>query len=119
MRSVLIADDSDTLRDAFGKLFRDSGWSVLEATNGSDAVEMAQQYSPALIVLDIAMPVMDGVSAAQLLMSKMPEVQILMCSLYATDEGINREMYRVGIRNVLMKSDAFRHLVSIAEKLVA
>jgi hypothetical protein len=42
-----------------------------------------------------------------------------MCSLYATDESINREIYRAGIRNVLMKSDAYRYLVPTAERLVA
>jgi len=115
--SVLIADDSDTLRGVFCKLFRDYGWTVWEARNGCQAVEMAQNHNPAVIVLDIAMPDMDGIRAARLLMDKMPKVQIVLCSLYATDEMINREIYQAGIQKVLMKSDAYRYLVPIAETL--
>jgi CheY-like chemotaxis protein len=70
MRCVLLVDDSDTLRRAFRELFEDSGWSVREAENGREAVEVVEQDSPAVIVLDIAMPVMNGVHAAELLMDK-------------------------------------------------
>jgi CheY-like chemotaxis protein len=118
MRSVLIVDDSDGVRAAIRGLFADCGWSVIEAKNGLQAVEAAQKFLPDVIVLDVAMPVMDGIRAAQLLMHKMPDARIIMCSLYATDESINQEIYRAGIRNVVMKSDACRHLVRIAEKLV-
>ncbi len=118
-RSVLIADDSDTLRGAFRKLFRDCGWRVLEAKNGQEAVDVAQENNPAVIVLDIAMPVMDGIRAAQLLRDRLPEAQIVLCSLYATDEMINREIYQAGVQRVLMKSDAYRYLVSMAENLAA
>src|SRR5579864_7264292 len=111
MRCVLIADDSDTLRGAFSKLFQDSGWTVLEARNGREAIEVAEQYHPEIVIMDVAMPVMDGVQAALVLTEKMPDVQIIMCSLYSTDEGINGEMYRSGIRNVLTKADAFHYLV--------
>lgn len=119
MRSVLIVDDSTVLRAAIRKLFDDCGWTVMEAKNGCEAVEIAERCHPAVIVLDIAMPVMDGIRAAQLLMTRTPEAQIIVCSLYATDEIINREIYRAGIRNVVMKSDACLHLVRIAEKLIA
>jgi CheY-like chemotaxis protein len=116
---VLIVDDSATLRRAFRELFENSGWSVLEAENGREAVEIVERNSPAVIILDIEMPVMNGVHAAELLKAKAPHAKIIMCSLYATDEAINREMYRSGIRNVLMKSDAYLSLVPTAERLVA
>lgn len=118
-RSVLIADDSDTLRGVFCKLFQDSGWTVLEAKNGCEAVQIAQDHNPEVVVLDIAMPVMDGIRAARLLMDKLPETQIVLCSLYATDESINRELYQAGVQKVLMKSDAYRYLVPMAEDLAA
>jgi len=119
MRSVLIADDSETLRGFYRKLFTDSGWRVLEAKNGQEAVQVADEFSPNVVVLDISMPVMDGIRAARILLNKKPEVHVVLCSLYATDEGINLEAYLEGVDRVLMKSDACRYLVSIAEKLVA
>jgi two-component system chemotaxis response regulator CheY len=117
MRSVLIVDDSDTLRGAFKKLFDDSGWSVVEGKNGREALTMADTYHPSVVVLDISMPEMDGIHAAELLKSQSPETQIIVCSLYAMDEDIIRALYRAGIRNVLSKTDAFQHLVPTAEKL--
>ncbi len=117
MRSVLIVDDSDTLRGAFKKLFDESGWAVMEGKNGREALTLANAFRPSVVVLDVSMPVMDGIHAAELLKNQSPEIQIIMCSLYAMDEAINRELYRAGIRNVLSKTDAYRHLVATAEKL--
>src|SRR5690349_5485590 len=64
-RRLLVVDDDCDIREALGDLFRDSGFDVLEAKNGSDGLGMLREASraraiPDLIILDLMMPVMDG-----------------------------------------------------------
>ena len=59
-RTVLIVEDDDDTRAVMGKLMRDEGWDVVEATNGRRALERLESTEPALILLDLMMPEMDG-----------------------------------------------------------
>jgi DNA-binding NarL/FixJ family response regulator len=84
-----------------------SGWEVCgEAVNGRDAVEKAQQLKPDLIVLDLSMPEMDGLQAARVLKSVMPEVPIILFTNFGQDPFIEREALAVGIRDVVSKANA-------------
>ncbi|MGH7475259.1 MAG: response regulator [Longimicrobiales bacterium] len=65
--TVLIADDHEDLRVITRALLEHHGYRVIEAVNGSEAVEQARLEQPTVILMDIAMPVMDGVAAAEIL----------------------------------------------------
>jgi DNA-binding response OmpR family regulator len=62
---VLVVDDSITMQDMVGLHLRSAGYEVKGATDGAEAVEMAKQWNPTLILLDIMMPVMNGYSATR------------------------------------------------------
>ena len=77
---ILIADDSPTVRTGLKLLlqFHDD-WTVCgEADNGHDAVKKAAQLQPDVILLDISMPAMDGLSAAELIRRDSPNAEILI-----------------------------------------
>ena len=75
-RSVLIVDDSATMRRAVRRLFETSGWHVVgEAENGKQGVQMAEALQPAVVTLDVAMPVMHGIDAAKQLIAETPHIQ--------------------------------------------
>lgn len=61
--TILLVDDSDDTREIMRFLLEASGYEVVEARNGSEAVECTIQSQPDLILMDIAMPVMDGITA--------------------------------------------------------
>jgi DNA-binding NarL/FixJ family response regulator len=98
-KSVLIADDHDMIRKALCELFESQeDFEVCgEAENGKEAVEMAQIFLPNLILLDLSMPVMNGIEAACELKRLMPMVPIIVFSDYgnvlseseATETGIS------------------------------
>src|SRR5579859_1990997 len=74
--SVLIVDDSAVIRKVICELFtREGDFEVCgEAANGQEAIEMAQQIRPALIVTDLSMPVMNGLEETRILSRLMPEI---------------------------------------------
>ena len=117
-RSVLIVDDSAAMRRSVRELFETSGWEVVgEAENGRQGVQMAEEFEPAVVTLDVAMPVMNGIEAAKQLMAEAPQIQVIMCTAYGSDESLQRILRRTGIRTVISKSDASQLLVPTAEKL--
>ncbi len=82
--TVLIADDSSFIRKALCNVFeREQDFDVCgEAQNGWEAVEKAQELHPDLILIDLSMPVMNGLDATRVLKQMMPEVPVIMFSEY-------------------------------------
>ena len=118
-KSILIADDSPLIL----KMLRDTleaegGWKVCDAAaNGREAIEKAQQLKPDLIVLDLAMPVMNGLEAARELTSLLPSVPLLMFTNYETAQ-LKREALSAGIRVVVSKNGSIGTLVSSIQTLL-
>ena len=118
-KTILIADDNDAVRRAVCEVFtRDSDFEVCgEAHDGQDAIEKAQRLKPDLIILDFAMPVMNGFEAARALRDLMPSVPIIMFTLY--DDGFMREKARlVGATEVVSKTDDISVLMRTARRLL-
>jgi DNA-binding NarL/FixJ family response regulator len=103
-KSVLIADDHELIRKALCQLFASQqDFEVCsEAENGKEAVEMAQFFHPDLILLDLSMPVMNGIEAACELKHLMPMVPIIVFSEYGDVFG-EREARTNGISAVVSK----------------
>ena len=119
VKSVLIADDNAFVRQRLGELFdREPDFEVCaEAENGSKAIEEAQESHPDLILMDLSMPVMNGLDAARALKRLMPEVPIVMFSVYS-DSFTEREACSAGVSALVSKFEDMSALVRIARNLV-
>jgi two-component system, NarL family, nitrate/nitrite response regulator NarL len=118
-KTILIADDHDVLRRTLRQAFTsESDFEVCgEARDGHDAIEKAQQLRPDLIILDLAMPVMNGFEAAGALRDLVPSVPIILFTLY--DDEFTKEKARlVGIAGVVSKSDDVSVLTRAARHLL-
>jgi DNA-binding NarL/FixJ family response regulator len=117
-KAVLIADDNALVRTVLYEFFEREGDFMIcgLAENGCEVVEEASRLHPDLIVLDMAMPVMNGLDAARLLKRMMPEVPIIMYS--ATDEVTERTARSVGISEIVSKSQRVSVLIRAARGLV-
>jgi DNA-binding NarL/FixJ family response regulator len=84
-KTVLIADDSEILRKRMCKFFEtEEDYDLCaEARNGEEAITLALQHRPDLIVLDLSMPVMNGLDAARELKRLMPQVPIILFTAHA------------------------------------
>jgi DNA-binding NarL/FixJ family response regulator len=114
----LVADDHEIVRRGVCTLLQSHpGWQICgEATNGAQAVDLAAQLNPDLIVLDISMPELGGLDAAQLILQRNEKQKILFLTMVDSDELV-RKALEMGIRGFVQKSDAARELVSAIEAL--
>jgi CheY-like chemotaxis protein len=102
----LVIDDGDWVRDIIGLFLEHAGFEVCgEAADGVEAIEQAKKLKPDLIVLDLAMPRMNGAEAASILSQTMPEVPIVLLTLYQNLLG-SALASAVGIKAVLTKQRA-------------
>ena len=118
-KSVLIVDDSAYVRKALCQLFRDEpDFEVKgEAENGRVAIEKARELRPDLIVLDLAMPVMNGLDAARVLKRLMPAVPLIMYSAFG-DRLAEHQAELIGISEVVSKSEHASVLIRRARGLL-
>jgi len=113
---VLVADDHEVMRMGIRTLlqFR-SGWSVCaEASNGQEAVAKALQFRPDVVIMDITMPVMNGLEAARQIARAQPQIPIILFSLHVSDD-LYRHLQTDGVRGAVAKADAARDLTQAVE----
>jgi CheY-like chemotaxis protein len=116
---VLIVDDHAIIRKMLHALFEADDLEVCEAENGAEGVQKAQELNPGLVILDLSMPVMNGLEAARVLQLTMPHVPLLM---FTNNSGVamEKEALSAGIFAVVSKSDtnASQQLVAHAKTLL-
>lgn len=84
MKRILIADDEPRIRRIVSLLLGDAGYEVKTATNGGEAVTLAESFAPDIILLDQQMPVMNGTEAMQRILKKNPDQVIILMTAYGT-----------------------------------
>lgn len=101
---ILLADDTPLFRRAIATLIDEQGDLVVvgQADTGAEAVELATELRPDLVVLDVEMPVMDGIAAARRIREVLPETRIIMLTVWEDDEHL-LEAVRVGVHGYLLK----------------
>src|SRR5215471_11402002 len=114
---ILIADDKPHMRRVIrGLLESHPGWDVAEADDGVQAVTRAKQDKPDVVVLDLAMPELNGFEAARQIASALPGVHIFLNTLYAFPQ-VEREAERFGVQRVISKLEEYRLVPAIEEAL--
>ncbi len=101
--TFLVVDDTRFMRNIIRKILEDEGYEVVgEAESGKEAIRMAEKLAPTVITMDITMPDMDGITAAEEIIKKQPQMKIIMCSAADQREKII-EAVRVGAKDFIGK----------------
>jgi DNA-binding NarL/FixJ family response regulator len=113
---IVVADDHELIRRGIRQLLASRpGWKVVaEASNGRDAVRYTQQLAPNLAILDLSMPEITGLQAAQEIARLESTTEVILLTMHDSEEII-REALKSGIRGFVLKSDADRDLVDAVE----
>ena len=117
-KTILLVDDSYTERLAIrAALETFTDFQVCEASNGAEGVKKARELNPDLVLLDLAMPVMNGLVAAMVFRTQMPEVPVVVLSMYAEQlPQHKREM--LCLRAVLDKTSGLSPMIDCVKKIL-
>ena len=100
---VLVADDHALFRDGLRSLLEAHGVTVVaEARNGQEAVELARQHQPDIVLMDISMPVMNGLAATRLITTEMPDIAVVVLTASEEDDDLF-EAVKSGAQGYLQK----------------
>ncbi|HEX7963656.1 MAG TPA: response regulator [Candidatus Saccharimonadales bacterium] len=114
---ILIVEDERSLNEAYQMILKKSGYSVHVAFDGKEALEVAAEVNPALILLDLRMPRMDGLEFLRQykLLEEHPDVRVIVFSNYDMQKEID-EAYRLGADRYFMKALASpKELLQVVE----
>lgn len=102
MATVLVADDAAFMRHRLRQLLESKGFDVTEAENGRMAVDVYGSCRPDLVILDITMPEMDGLTALREIVTADPSARVVMCSALG-QQSMVLEAVRAGARDFIVK----------------
>ena len=117
--TVLLVEDSEDNRLMMRRLLEMSGYQVVEAMNGEEAVKLAQKESPQLILMDLSLPVIDGLAATRLI-RKVPALAstpIIVVSAHDTSD-FQAEAVEAGCNSYVTKPIDFNQLETLIEQLL-
>lgn len=115
---ILIADDHEVVRHGIAALIKAHGQFEIcaEATDGRDAVQKALELRPDIVIVDIAMPQLNGLEATRQIMHQRPSTKVLVLTMHDSEQVV-RDVLEAGARGYLLKSDAGRDLMSALEAI--
>jgi CheY-like chemotaxis protein len=116
--TVLVADDNDVAQRLCRRVLEKAGYSVLIAVDGLQAVEMALTRRPAMILMDVAMPGIDGIEAMKRIKAEIPNQPIVIASAHSMASDRERFL-AAGADDILSKPFRLADLVAIVAKLTA
>jgi len=115
---VLLADDHTIVREGILSLLQaHQGIAVVgTAENGQEAIEKARRTFPDIVVMDIAMPLLNGIEATRQLRRLLPQTKVIVLTMYADEEYVLRAL-QAGVRGYLLKRSAAAELLQAINKV--
>jgi DNA-binding NarL/FixJ family response regulator len=115
---ILVADDHDCVRQGLRSIIQQRAeWELIaEAVDGNDAVAKARKLKPDIIILDISMPVLNGLEATKQILDLVPKAKVLIFTMLDSEQAIEKAV-KAGARGYVLKADAGRDVVRAVESL--
>jgi DNA-binding NarL/FixJ family response regulator len=117
--TILIADDHAVVRHGLRALLETQpGWKIVAAARtGKEALEKALELRPDVAILDIGMPVLNGLDAGALILKALPSTRVVFLTMHAAEELIEKTV-KAGARGYILKSDAERDLIAAVDAIL-
>ncbi len=116
---LLLADDHRMLRESLRRAMEDNGFDVVgEAPDGAEAVRLAEELRPDVILMDVTMPVLDGVEATRQVRDRVPGTQVVILTMHA-DREVLVDAIRAGAAGYLVKDCSTEEVVDTVRKAAA
>ena len=117
--TIILADDHPVVRQGIRILLERENFEIVgEAVNGIEAVRLAEKYQPDIAVLDLSMPVMNGITAVGQIREISPRTKSILLTMY-TEEHHVLQALRAGVKGCVTKTQAVEHLISAIREVCA
>jgi two-component system chemotaxis response regulator CheY len=117
MPRILIVDDANFMRMQCSKMLRNEGYEIAEATNGAEAVDRYRELQPDLVLMDVTMPVMDGIEAVKAIRSESPDARIVMVSATGQQTMVMTAI-EAGAMDFVLKPFQPQNLIKAVQKAI-
>jgi len=109
--SIFVVDDHSIFREGIKSLIKlkETAEVVAEASNGKEFLEMLPNYNPDLVIMDIDMPIMNGIEASKIALEKNPNLNILALTMFG-DENYYQQMVQAGVKGFVLKTSKYTEL---------
>jgi len=108
---ILLADDHTVVRQGLRALLEREGFQVVaEAANGREAMQLCEVHHPEVAVLDLAMPLLNGIDAAHEITKSNPGTKVVLLTMH-TEDHLVVESLRAGVQGYVLKTNAYQELV--------
>jgi two-component system chemotaxis response regulator CheY len=114
---ILLVDDAAFMRMRCAKLLTENGYEVGEAENGQEAIAKYQSYQPDLVLMDITMPVMDGITATREIRALDPNAKVIMVSALGQQTMVI-EAIKAGAKDFVVKPFEPEKILSTVKKVI-
>jgi two-component system, NarL family, response regulator NreC len=119
MPTIILADDHSVVRQGIRILLERESFEIVgEAADGMEAVRLAEKYCPDVAVLDLSMPIMNGITAVGQILKVSPRTKIVLLTMY-TDEHHVLQALRAGVKACVTKTQAVEHLIAAIREVCA
>jgi DNA-binding NarL/FixJ family response regulator len=116
---LLLADDHRMLRETLKRSMLDEGFDVVgEASDGQEAIDLAEELQPDVILMDVTMPDVDGVEATRRIIERRPEARIVMLTMHA-DQDVIASAIRAGASGYLVKDCSFEEVAATVREAIS
>ena len=116
---LMLADDHRMLREGLRRSMIDQGFDVVgEARDGEEAIRLAHELRPEVILMDVTMPEVDGVEATRQIRSELPEIKVVMLTMHA-DQEVLTSAIRAGANGYLVKDCSTEEIASAVRMAVS
>lgn len=116
---VLLVDDHRLVREGLRRTLEDAGLEVVgEADNGADGLDLAEKLRPHVVLMDVSMPQVDGITATRRMRSRVPDARVVVLTMHA-DSDLVEEARSAGAAGYLLKDASGEEVVTAVERAIA
>lgn len=115
-KRILLVDDHRLVREGLRRTLEDAGFTVVgEADNGADGLAMAEELRPHVVVMDVSMPVVDGITATRRMRSRVPDARVVVLTMHA-DSDLLEQARSAGAAGYLLKDASGTEVVDAVQR---
>lgn len=115
---ILLADDHQVVRQGLRALLEQRGFSVVaEAADGKDAIRLTKELHPDIAILDLGMPLVNGIESARDILAELPKIKVILLTMY-TEESYVLDALQAGVTGYVVKTEAAMDLINAIQEVL-